>query len=1128
MGDLRCQVCQAVTAPRPAPKAAYGRPQRFNERVLADVFFIWDSQKTKYAVIHAVDAFSLYQVASIMPTAKSNLVAHFMKNYWIGVFGPSEVFMSDGGSEFAADTEALMRAYDVFHEMVPPSAKWRMGLAERHGAVLKLLAMKTIHAVAAQGYSATKECVVAAAAARNRQARVSGFSPAQIVLGKDVAIPSSLLDQLEKGHFRYVINQDLAFDEARRKNEQIRHAAEQALVWMDSNETLRKAINAKTRHPRMEFLYEGAHVYFYEPPPSRRGLSGRLQDQVSWMGPAVVAAIERRDGAIRRVWLRYRNKLKGLPLEYIRLAAAEEVESSQVCQKALKELETELEGGRPEIEEMSEDPPEDADPEPLEFSDDSDDGAPPPELREASALDDVPVQLHRDKRNAAAPPASPGPPEKMKRVRFEEGRDETKKHLSKMKSVLEKYEPALRAAAAADTGAGSSQDDPAPPPPQASHRGQGVLHMSRVWHLEGATRGQRKMLRVARNQGWATYALDLADLTENLQGKITEASQVIPEQVIEEPLTGKPRQEFKWNALGPEWKEAFILPLKKAIDVYADNDAIEPVPLGMPVPPEKTLPSRFVLTNKNDDPDLAKANLKARWVLAGHLDKEAGKYATEAPTASLVGHNLVCFVSAQMGWRMKYADISAAFLQGEHLEEDRVVFIKMPKGYPDEVCEHLRHRLGEKRQGSIRADLVRLTKGGFGLAESPRLWYLRLKRGLISLGLKELKLSPGTFVLHREGRLCGILSIHVDDLRMAFDKAVGYILEKLRNVFHFGDWKDATTDTVKFCGRWERQCPHTFQVTITMDGYAPKLKEAPSRDSKDRAPLTDSEKKWVSSVGGQLLWMARQGRADLAFGISKIQQMAGARDPETIKSLNQLVAKARQPYKMIYQKLPGTMEDLVFLAVSDASYGSMPKGRSQGGMMILVANQEILEGESLVNCILYHSAVLKRVVRSSLAAEISQAAETLDQCEYVRAMLAEIWDSQFSLPLWRWSASRWAEVLVLDSKTGYDVLNSISNGEDKRLAIDVAMIKEAIYEEGSNRWVRWVPGLTMPADGLTKEYGNPVRDKVMIGGPWSLKDCEEAQRLREEAGFRKRQCKDRARAKEQAFEESRLKAREAM
>ena len=142
--DMRCQVCQSVTAPRPCPRAAYDKPQRFNERVVTDVFFIWDANKTKYAVVHAVDAFSLYQVATLMPTAKSDLVAHFLKNYWVGIFGPPEVLMSDAGTEYAADTEALMRAYDVFHEMVPHSAKWRMGLAERHGAILKLLVMKTI------------------------------------------------------------------------------------------------------------------------------------------------------------------------------------------------------------------------------------------------------------------------------------------------------------------------------------------------------------------------------------------------------------------------------------------------------------------------------------------------------------------------------------------------------------------------------------------------------------------------------------------------------------------------------------------------------------------------------------------------------------------------------------------------------------------------------------------------------------------------------------------------------------------------------------------------------------------------------------------------------------------------
>ena len=127
-------------------------------------------------------------------------------------------------------------------------------------------------------------------------------------------------------------------------------------------------------------------VYFYDPPANRKGLPRRLQDQTSWSGP------ERRKGAIRRVWVRYRNKLKGLPLEYIRLAALEEVESSRVCREALQE------GGRPQVDEMVEETsanPEDV----MEFSGDDEppnEEQPPP--RNHSVLGDVPAQLHRDKR----------------------------------------------------------------------------------------------------------------------------------------------------------------------------------------------------------------------------------------------------------------------------------------------------------------------------------------------------------------------------------------------------------------------------------------------------------------------------------------------------------------------------------------------------------------------------------------------------------------------------------------------------------------------------------------------------------------------------------------------------------
>ena len=630
----------------------------------------------------------------------------------------------------------VARAYNIFHDIVPPTAKWRMGLAERHGAILKLLVMKTIVEVTAKGYREVSECVLSAVAARNRQVRVGGFSPT------DVAISSSLLEQLEKGHFKYVLNQDLSFDEARRRSEQICQAAEAAFLWADSNETLRKALNSKSTAPRMEMIYEGAQVYFWDPSSGQKGLPKRLQDQTSWTGPAVVVALERRGGAVKRVWVRYRTKLQGVPLEYVRLAALEEVESSKVCAEALKEVEKELTGGRPEVEEMLDDEQVREDEPLLEFPEDEieEDWQPDGDAG-ASALDDLPAQLHREKRDADAS-VKPTPPKKL---RFEEAKEQTAAHLKHMKEIMKKYEPGGSRSNEQQGGATSSTAPPpertAPPPQQASHRGHGVfhssrevhglLHVQRVYHLDNATRSQRKMLLAAKRNGWSTYVAEMLDVTQEVEGAVKHESHEAP-RPTEDLVTGKPRLELRWKDLDDDWRSAFENPIKKAVDVYVDNHALQPVPQGKLVPPMKVLPSRFVLTNKGKD-ILEEAELKARWVLAGHLDKEAGQYATEAPTANLISHNVIGFLSAHLKWKMRYADISAAFLQGEFLEQTREVYVKFPKGCPDNVTAHLRERLAGLAKGAIQEDLVQLVKGGFGLAELPRLWYLRLKRGLESL-----------------------------------------------------------------------------------------------------------------------------------------------------------------------------------------------------------------------------------------------------------------------------------------------------------------------------------------------------------------------------------------------------------
>lgn len=200
------------------------------------------------------------------------------------------------------------------------------------------------------------------------------------------------------------------------------------------------------------------------------------------------------------------------------------------------------------------------------------------------------------------------------------------------------------------------------------------------------------------------------------------------------------------------WKKAFHKSLIKAFHVYISHNAIAGVPLGQYVNPKYILPSRMVFTNKGAK-ELINALLKARWAFDGHRDPEAGQHQTAAPTVSLVGHNLLIFLAAQHRWTIVYEDVSAAFLQGQELPPEREIYVKVPHQYPQEVLIELHEMLGP---GS-RKDIVKLTEGGFGLPESPRLWYLEYRQTLCDLGGRELKLAPGFSCFYNDaGQLHGI------------------------------------------------------------------------------------------------------------------------------------------------------------------------------------------------------------------------------------------------------------------------------------------------------------------------------------------------------------------------------------
>ena len=109
-----------------------------------------------------------------------------------------------------------------------------------------------------------------------------------------------------------------------------------------------------------------------------------------------------------------------------------------------------------------------------------------------------------------------------------------------------------------------------------------------------------------------------------------------------------------------------------------------------------------------------------------------------------------------------------------------------------------------------------------------------------------------------------------------------------------------------------------------------------------------------------------------------------------------------------------------------------------------------------------------------------------------------------------------------DSRTGYDLLNGTALGEDKRLAIDIAALKQSLSEDAGGRLIRWVPGEELIADDLTKLCGNQKLMNALMTATWALRDTEVARKLRADAAARKRTYRQRVSANRAFMEQMRI------
>ena len=475
---------------------------------------------------------------------------------------------------------------------------------------------------------------------------------------------------------------------------------------------------------------------------------------------------------------------------------------------------------------------------------------------------------------------------------------------------------------------------------------------------------------------------------------------------------------------------------------------------------KRILPSRFVITKKPDEKSPGKFITKARWCIRGYLDPDILKMDTQSPTLSQEALALVLQMSASCSWNFVIADIEGAFLQGDALRrEDGEVFVELPPG---------------GIPGLPAGSMLKLLKPVYGLSDAPRAWFLKLKKSLSEIGLKQSVLDPCLYYSWHDGKLDGCLAVHVDDLIATGTKHFeDTILQKLRDKFPFKHWKN---NAGEFLGRMlEKKADGSIE--ISQQEYCDKLKTIDisrvRRRNKDEK-LDEGEKSLLRGVAGGLNWLTTATRPDIAAQTARVQQSISSGIVSDLIEANKAVAEARDHSNVRIVIKPIPLDEFAILVAADASWTTEDDLRSQGAYMVCGTYRHIINGQrTIVNALKWKSQKQERAVSSTLAAELFTVSKGVAEAMWTRQFFIEATHEGYSLDNAYSLQSFIPVVAVTDNKPLYDhARNDQGICQDKRLAIEVLTLRRDLSRNGVT--LRWVDTKQMLVDSMTKTRIQPA------------------------------------------------------
>lgn len=445
---------------------------------------------------------------------------------------------------------------------------------------------------------------------------------------------------------------------------------------------------------------------------------------------------------------------------------------------------------------------------------------------------------------------------------------------------------------------------------------------------------------------------------------------------------------------------------------------------------QQVISTRWVITEKSVG---GKRIAKARLVARGFEEQKCVQ--ADSPTVSKETMKVFLALASTLSWKCHSIDIKAAFLQGNEI--NREMFLRPPK------------------EAAVPGKIWKLKKCVYGLNDASRNWYFSVRDELTKYGCSHSEVDLALFYWHHDEKLSGMFILHVDDFLWAgTEDFQRMVVDKVKSAFKIGKEGEGAFRYIGLEIAHEKD-----GIMLTQDPYIDSISEIPvptKRVAQKEFLLKKSEVTQLRGAIGQVQWASNQTRPDVSY--DALELSTATREPK-VKDLlhaNKVIKKLKLKQSNILFPDLGDLEQLRLTVFCDASYANLTDGVSSAGGHIV-----FLTGKDNRSCPLsWRSGKIRRVVRSTLAAEALSMADGLDSAYCLGYLLSEV---VFNKP----KKNKIPIEVCTDNKSLFENIYSTKAVSEKRLRVEIGSIKEML-NKGELSSVKWIESRAQISNCLTK------------------------------------------------------------